>query len=145
MKKQLIVAASLINIALAASHVQAAEQLELQKIMKTLSKNMQAVTDGISREDWAFVENTSRLIAEHPQPPLPEKMRIIGFIGTNMSKFKAFDEQTHEAASAMATAAQEKNGQNAISSFQKLQLSCLGCHQTFRPGFVEHFYGQAAN
>lgn len=145
MKKKLILAASVINIVSAASHVQAAEQLELQKIMKTLGKNMQAVTDGICREDWAFVENASRLIAGHPQPPLPEKMRIIAFVGTNMSKFKAFDEQTHQAASEMATAARERNGQKAISSFQKLQLSCLGCHQSFRPGFVEHFYGEAAD
>jgi cytochrome c556 len=145
MKKPLIIAASLISIALTASHAQAAEPLELQKIMRDLGRNMQTVTDGISREDWALVESSSHLIAEHPQPPLPEKMRILNFIGTNMSKFKGFDEQTHEAASEMAAAAQEENGHKVISTFQKIQSSCLGCHQSFRTGFVEHFYGKAVN
>lgn len=145
MKKQLIVAASLISIAIATPLAQAAEPLELQKVMKELGKNMQVVTDGISREDWALVESTSHLIAAHPQPSLTEKMRIMGFMGTKMGKFKSFDEQTHEASHEMAVAAQEKDGAKVISSFQKLQSACLACHQAFRPAFVEHFYGKPAN
>lgn len=144
MKKPLVLVASLIGIALTAAHAQAAEPLQLRKIMKDLGKSMEIVTDGISREDWSLVEKTSHLIAEHPQPPLPEKMRIITFMGSNMSKFKGFDEQTHEAASEMAAAAQEKHGQKVISAFQKIQSSCLGCHQAFRPEFVANFYGNAA-
>lgn len=145
MKNYLALAAAIVSLVFATTNAQAAEPLELQKVMKDLGKNMQIVTDGISREDWVLVEKTSRLIAEHPQPPFTEKMRIMGFMGTNMGKFKAFDGQTHEAANEMATAAQEKNGQRVISSFQKLQASCLGCHQAYRPTFVEHFYGKAAN
>src|SRR3989304_6086305 len=98
MKKQLTVAASLIGIALTASPVQAAEPLEFQKVMKELGKNMQTVTDGISREDWELVARTAPMIAEHPQPPLAEKTRIISFMGAEMSRFKSFDMQTHEVA-----------------------------------------------
>ncbi len=141
MKKQSIVAASLISILLATSHVQAAEPLEFQKVMKELGKNMQIITDGISREDWELVARTAPMIAEHPQPPLAEKTRIISFMGTDMGKFKAFDEQTHEAAHEMLQAAQARDGQKVIASFQKVQTSCLGCHQAFRTSFVEHFYG----
>ena len=130
---------------LAVANAQAAEPLELRKIMKDLGQNMQIVTGAISREDWALVESTAPLIAEHPQPPVSEKMRIITFMGTNMSRFKGFDEQTHEAASEMAAAARDKDGQKVISAFQKIQLSCLGCHQSFRRGFMEHFYGTPAN
>jgi cytochrome c556 len=119
---------------------QAAEPLALQQVMKDLGKNMQIVTDGISREDWQLVEHTAHLIGEHPEAPLDEKMRIMGFMGTNMGKFKAFDGQTHEAAHEMAEAAQNKNGQSVIAAFQKLQTGCLACHQAFRPAFVEHFY-----
>ena len=144
MKTPLVLVASLMGIALTAAHAQAAEPLELRKIMKDLGKSMEIVTDGISREDWSLVEKTSYLIAEHPQPPLPEKMRIITFMGSNMSKFKRFDEQTHEAANEMAAAAQEKHGQKVISAFQKIQSSCLGCHQAFRPEFVANFYWKAA-
>ena len=145
MKKQLIAAASLISIVLAAPHVQAAEPLEFQKVMKELGKNMQIITDGISREDWELVAKTAPMIAEHPQPPLAEKTRIISFMGTEMSRFKSFDMQTHEAAHDLLHAAHEKDGQKVIEAFQKVQSSCLGCHQTFRAKFVEHFYGRSGN
>lgn len=145
MNKQLIVAAALVSIAFAASNVQAAEPLEFQKVMKELGRNMQTVTDGISREDWELVAKTAPMIAEHPQPPLAEKTRIISFMGDEMSKFKAFDTQTHEAAHDLMHAAHEKDGQKVIAAFQKVQTTCLNCHQAFRSGFVEHFYGKSSN
>lgn len=145
MKKHPALTAALVSLVFATANAEAAEPLELQKAMKDLGKNMQIVTDGISREDWALVEKTSHLIAAHPQPPFAEKLRIMVFMEANMGKFKTFDEQTHEAAHEMATAAQAKDGQKVISSFQKLQSSCLACHQAFRPAFVEHFYGKPAN
>jgi cytochrome c556 len=127
---------------LAASGAQAAEPLALQKVMKELGRNMQAITDGISREDWELVEKTAPLIAEHPQPPLSEKMRIMGFMGTNMGKFKAYDSETHEQAQAVGTAAMAKDGPGVILAFQKLQTSCYNCHSEFRKPFVAHFYGK---
>lgn len=121
----------------------AAEPLALQRVMKELGKNMQIVTDGISREDWVLVEHTAHQIGEHPEAPPDEKIRIISFMGSNMGKFKSFDAQTHEAAHEMAEAAQDKNGQSVIAAFQKLQTGCLACHHTFRPAFTEHFYGKS--
>ena len=144
MKKQLIVAASLIALALSASHVQAAEPLELQKVMKELGRNMQVITDGISREDWESVAKTAPMIAEHPQPPLTEKVRIMSFMGTDMCRFKALDSETHEAAHDLLHAAQEKDGKKVIAAFEKVQSACLSCHQAFRGKFVEHFYGTAS-
>lgn len=145
MKKQFFVAVALVNIALIASQVQAAEPLELQRVMKELGKNMQTITDGISREDWELVVKTAPMVAEHPQPPLAEKMRIMAFMGSDMSRFKANDGETHEAAKELEQAAREKNGQKVIAAFQKVQSSCLSCHQSFRARFVEHFYGKSGN
>jgi cytochrome c556 len=119
-----------------------AKPLELRRIMQELGKNMQAVTDGISREDWALVARIAPQIAEHPQPPAGEKMRIMAFIGADMGKFKGHDEKTHQAAQALEQAATRSDGQSVISSFATLQNSCLACHQSFRKPFVEHFYGQ---
>lgn len=141
MKKQLIVAASFIALSLPVSYVHAAEPLELQRVMKELGRNMQVITDGISREDWELVAKTAPMIAEHPQPPLTEKMRIMSFMGADMPKFKALDGETHEAAHDLLHAAQEKDGKKVIAVFQKVQSSCLSCHQAFRGKFVEHFYG----
>lgn len=141
MKNKSIIAASFITCALSLSHAQAAEPLELQKVMKELGKNMQVITDGISREDWALVAKTAPLIAAHPQPPVSEKMRIMKFMGSEMAKFKAFDGETHEAAHGLEHAAHEKDGHKVIAAFQQVQTTCLNCHQTFRSKFVEHFYG----
>ncbi len=142
MKKQAVLAASLITLALSITHVQAAEPLELQKVMKELGRNMQVITDGISREDWELVAKTAPLIAAHPQPPLAEKMRIMSFMGTEMSKFKAFDGETHEAAHGLEHASHEKDGKKVITAFQQVQTTCLNCHQAYRSKFVKHFYGK---
>ncbi|MBY0409813.1 MAG: cytochrome c [Burkholderiaceae bacterium] len=103
---------------------------------------MQVVADGISREDWEMVAKVAPLIADHPQPPPLEKMRILKFVGAEAGKFKGHDEKTHQAARALEQAAVRSDGQSVISSFAALQNSCLACHQTFRKPFVEHFYGQ---
>lgn len=126
----------------AASSAHAAEPLALQKIMKDLGKNMQAITDGISRGDWELVEKTAPLIADHPKPPFGEKLRILGFVGTNMDKYKAHDGETHDQALAVGKAAKAKDGPGVILAFQKLQTSCYNCHSEFRKPFVEHFYGK---
>lgn len=115
--------------------------LALRKIMQDMGKNMQAITDGVSREDWEMVARVAPLIADHPQPPLVEKVRILSFVGSDTSKFKSHDEKTHQAARELEQAAARSDGQSVISSFATLQNSCLACHQSFRKPFVEHFYG----
>lgn len=121
----------------------AAEPLALQGIMKDMGRNMQVVVDGLSREDYTMVEKAALSIAVHPQPPLGEKMRVMGFVGSNAPRFKAFDGETHDNAMALAKASKSGNGEAAIAAFQKIQSSCLACHQAFRKPFVEHFYGKA--
>ncbi len=127
---------------LAASNGHSAEPLALQKIMKDLGKNMQVITDAISREDWQRVEKTAPLIGDHPTPPFGEKLRILGFVGANMNKYKDYDGETQEHAVAVGKAANARNGQGVIFAFQKLQTSCYNCHYEFRKPFVEHFYGK---
>lgn len=134
-----LVAASCLIFAAPGTH--AAEPLALQKIMNDLGRNMQLITDGISREDWERVEKIAPLIADHPQPPLAEKMRIMRFVGTDMGRFKAYDGETHDQAQAVARAAKARDGRSVILAFQKLQTSCYNCHSEFRKPFMAHFYG----
>lgn len=121
----------------------AAEPLALQRAMKDMGRNMQVIVDGLSREDYAVVEKAARAIADHPQPPLGEKLRILSFVGGDKARFKAFDDETHDIAIALAKASKIGNGEEAIAAFQKLQSSCLACHQAFRKPFVEHFHEKA--
>jgi cytochrome c556 len=120
----------------------AVRPLSLRNIMKELSKNMQIVTDAISREDWEQVARTAPQIANRPQPPIAEKMRILSFAGSNVSEFKSFDKQTHQAAKGLEAIAVKKDGKGVIAQFATLQKSCLACHQSFRKTFKEHFYGK---
>lgn len=124
-------------------HAQAAtpaKPMALQGVMEKLGRDMQSVTGAISNEDWALVAQLAPQIASHAEPPLSEKMRILTWLGTDAGKFKGFDGQTHDAASAMGEAAVRGDGQEVIAVFAKVQQSCLGCHQRFRKPFLEHFY-----
>lgn len=118
-----------------------AKPLELRKIMRELGGNMQSITGAISQQDWALVAQLAPKIAAHPEPPVPEKMRILAYLSADAVKFKNFDAQTQEAALAMKQAAARSDGKAVIQSFARVQESCLGCHQAFRKPFVEHFYG----
>lgn len=104
---------------------------------------MQIITDSISRTDWELAAKTAPLIADHPQPPLIEKARILGFVGADVAKFKGYDRQTNLAAQELHQAAMRQDGIAVIAAFQMLQSSCFDCHREFRIRFVDHFYGTA--
>lgn len=123
-----------------AAEADKAEPLELRTIMHELGKNMQTITDGISNEDWDKVANVAPLIAEHPQPSMTEKARILTFLGADAGKFKGHDDETGLAAQALEQAAMQHDGQAVIASFAKLQSTCLACHQSFRKPLIEQFY-----
>lgn len=119
-----------------------ATPLALTAIMQDLGKDMQGVTDGIAREDWPAVAQQAARIADHPQPPLGEKLRILAFMGKDAGHFRDYDRQAHDAAQQLAQAAQRQDGASTIAAFANVQAACLGCHQRFRRPFREHFHGQ---
>lgn len=118
------------------------DPLALRKIMQDMGRSMQAVVDAMSREDWAKAARAAAAIADHPQPPVGEKVRILAFIGGDAGRFRDFDGRSQQAAKALQQAAERTDGQAAIAAFAELQSACLGCHQAFRRPLVEHFYGK---
>ena len=112
----------------------------LRQIMQELDNNMQLTNHAITREDWDVVAKTALLIAEHPEPPFSEKLRIMMFFGRDISRLKQLDGQTHQAAKNLATEAKTGNRQNIMRSFNTLEQSCTNCHQQFKNAFVKHFY-----
>lgn len=123
-----------------AQTAEAARPMALRGVMAKLGRDMQAVTGAISREDWALVAELAPKIADHAEPPAAEKMRILAWAGTDAGKFHSLDGQTHESATAMGAAAKRGDGPSVITAFAKVQQSCLGCHQSFRKPFIDHFY-----
>lgn len=122
------------------SEVPANEALTLQKIMQDLGSRMQNISDGISREDWAFVEENALLVAGHPSPSMEEKKRVMVYMGDKMATFKGYDVKTHDAALKLSELADEKNGDEIITAFATLQRTCLACHEDFRQAFSRHFH-----
>ena len=111
----------------------------LRTIMRDMGKNMQVIADAILREDWARVARTAPLLADRPQPSMAEKIRLLGFLGTNAGEFRSYDKNTRDAVQALELAAMRGDGKASIAAFATLEASCLGCHRDFRTSFVEQF------
>ncbi len=120
----------------------AAQPLALRSIMEQLGRDLQSVVDAIAKEDWAAVAALAPKIAKHPEPPPPEKVRILSWLGADAGKFRNHDVQSHDAALVMGDAAARADGNAVIDAFANVQRSCLACHQNFRKGYLDHFYGK---
>lgn len=116
------------------------QPLQLRTIMQDLGREMQRVTGAIALEDWPKVAEAALRIADHPRPPVAERLSIIGFIGSKAGVFKEYDQQVHEAARSLSEAARRQDGTAVIQAFAQTQINCLGCHQSFRQPILDHFY-----
>ena len=125
-----------------AQAAESAKPVALEGVMEKLERDMQAVIGAISKEDWTMVAQPAPKIARRAKPPLPEKMRILGWLAADAGKFLGFDGQLHDAAVAMGEAATRGDRQEVIAALGKVQQRCLGYHQSFREPFVKHFYGK---
>jgi cytochrome c556 len=114
--------------------------MALRAVMEKLGQDMQKVTLAIAKEDWPTITQLAAQIANHAEPPPTEKVQIIQWLGTEAPRFRGFDGQSHQAATDMAKAASQGDGQGVIAAFAKVQQSCLGCHQAFRRDYLRQFY-----
>lgn len=118
------------------------EPLALQKIMLSMGLEMHNIGDAIATKNWKAIEKSATWIADHPKPPMVERMKIMSFLGTEALQFKTNDKKTHNAASDVADAAKQQNNASVNNAFATLQQTCLACHQTYRAKLQDHFYGQ---
>ena len=113
----------------------------LRSVMAQLGRDMQATSLAIVNEDWPAVARLAPKIANHPEPPLSQKVRILAWLGSNAGKFRGYDMQAHDAAQAMGAAAARSDGDAVIDAYARTQRACLGCHRNFRSDFISHFRG----
>ncbi len=117
-----------------------AEPMELRLIMQDLELNMQRIASAIIREDLATVAEIAPLVADHDEPPMTEKMRILSFMGSDAGAFKSLDGVTHDTAMMLKEVAENDDGDAVIKTYADLLQSCVACHQKFKQPFVDHFY-----
>ena len=113
----------------------------LRGVMQQLGRHMQAVAGAIATEDWPQVAKLASQVADHPEPPITEKVRVLSWLGTDAVKFRGFDQRVGAAAGEMGDAAKRGDGPAVIAAFAKVQQACLGCHQGYRASFKQHFGG----
>lgn len=135
-----LMAFTMISIVIQPS-VFAAEGMVLEKVMKEQAKNMQLIAGGIAREDYEQVVKASLAVIDppHPSSTLGEKLKLMGFLGSNIGRFKDLDGNTKDRAATLARIARSQNGEATIAAFQRLQMSCLACHSEFRKPFQDYF------
>ena len=101
----------------------------LREIMRGMDKDLQLISNAISREDWSLIEELASEVENHEQPKFNDEL---------LTLFKIYDDKTHLAAKDLKTAAAEKNGYNVINQFSNLQTTCLICHQSFRKPYRDY-------
>lgn len=139
--KYRLMAFAMISIVMQPSSVLAADEMALEKVMKGHANNMRLIAGGIAHEDYGQVVKAALGVADPPRPSstLGEKLKLMGFLGQNIGRFKQLDGDVKERAVVLVKTARAKNGEATIAAFQRLQMSCLACHAEFRKPFQDHF------
>lgn len=139
--KHRLMAFTIISLVIQPTSVLAADEMALEKVMKGHAKNMQLIAGGIAHEDYEQVVKASLRVADPPRPAstIGEKLKLMGFLGQNIRRFRELDGDVKERAAVLVKTARAKNGEATIVAFQRLQMSCLACHAEFRKPFQDHF------
>lgn len=114
--------------------------LSLQRMMRAQAERMAALAGAIAREDWPAVRLTADQLAAPVQPPLREKLRILGFVGGDAPRYKQYHRRTAVRAAELAQAARSGDGPAVITAYAAVQRACLDCHRDFRIPFRRHFH-----
>ena len=133
MKKQIYPCLiTILTAILLALPAQAAESPSLLQIMQQLGRDLNRISDGLWREDYAAVAAAAQAIADHPQPPVEERTRIIGGLGADAGRFRQGDQNVHDAALAIKAAAEQEDSERVLQHYIGLVEGCMNCHTQFR-------------
>lgn len=101
-------------------------------IMEELGTQVGRLAQAIMADDLATAIAAASAIADHPQPTLAERSRLLAHIGADAPAFRAANADVHDAAVAVRTAAQMGDRTALAAAFHRLADSCLSCHTRFR-------------
>ncbi|PHS18135.1 MAG: hypothetical protein COA86_08295 [Kangiella sp.] len=104
----------------------------LKLIMQGLLKDTQLLNEGIFYDDFKKIEQAAKNIADHPNPGMNTMKKVIGYLGTEMPKFKGLDGKVHNTAVEIAKAAKDKNMESVVANYHELIDGCQSCHSQFK-------------
>jgi len=104
----------------------------LLPIMIDLGENMNAISDGLWKEDLQAVSVAALAIAEHPRVSDSERERVQAALGTSFAEFVQGDGRVHETAMRLSEVARAGDVAATLAELTELQSGCVSCHRAFR-------------
>lgn len=106
------------------------------EIMRGLERDLSTATQALVREDWESVRAAAEAIADHPDPPMSERRRIMARATSRdipVAEVRATDQEVHKAARELADAARRGDMDDALRHHAEVIRGCVACHDMMRP------------
>ena len=100
--------------------------------MRELEGELTRLHGALLRGDYAGIEQAANAIADSPDPPLPERQRLMHWAGDQVGAVSAEHGRMRETARELAGAAAADNQDDTLRHQQRLMQTCLDCHSIFR-------------
>ncbi len=133
MNKRLLVRFSLLALGFSSLvAVSSEDKVTLKSVMQGLLKSHLEVTEAIVLQDFETIQVAAHNIAHHPKPGMGTKMKLVANLGTEMAKFKSYDDVVHNAAVDLEKSAKDKNMDLVLQNYGKILQGCQACHGQYK-------------
>jgi mono/diheme cytochrome c family protein/cytochrome c556 len=109
----------------------------LKQIMQKLGSDYSRLNHAILLEDFDGAAQAAHAIAYHDKPPMSQRMKILGSLGTDMPKFKQADGKVHALAIKIEEAAKAGDMPLLMQRQSQMLSACMACHSTYRSRVVD--------
>ena len=103
-----------------------------KEVMQRISVNMADLVDPILKGEFSKVHKIAERVANHDEPPLMLRVKIIAELGMDFIDFKKYDDEVHMNAVSIQLAAKNKDIDGMITGYGKTMQSCHDCHKKYR-------------
>jgi cytochrome c556 len=104
----------------------------LKAIMQGLQASMATLHQALWLEEFRVVADAAREVAEHPQVPGEERLRIQSALGDDFAAFAAADRRVHDTSLQLRDAALQRDTAAVLSALADVHEGCVVCHTRFR-------------
>lgn len=104
----------------------------LRPLMVELAQDMDRIATGLWHDDLDLIREGAHGIARHPKIPPKQMAKIKEVLGKEFQTFVQYDKRVHGAASNLVSAAEARNWSKILTTHERLQRGCVGCHRAFR-------------
>ena len=131
-----LIAGSVSSATLLASNT-LTETAPLKQVMQQLIIDTNLLTKALILEDYQLIAQSANHIANHQKADIEIRKKLARAFGPEMSQFKGFDMQVHNAAVEIDSAAQKQDMKSILTNHSILIEGCQSCHNNFRERVIK--------